>query len=69
MNFIIFVRDDMLFGYYEYLGTDHAADQAASRRTRDPAVVGAHRRVPASTARHTDGAQWAQMRQVWHLGQ
>jgi L-rhamnose mutarotase len=33
-NFTIFVRGDVLFGYYEYVGDDYEADQA--RMARDP---------------------------------
>lgn len=28
-NYSIFYRDGLLFSYYEYVGTDHAADMAA----------------------------------------
>ena len=27
-NFTIFIRDDVLFGYYEYVGDDYEGDQA-----------------------------------------
>ena len=33
-NFTIFVRGDVLFGYYEYVGDDYDADQA--RMAQDP---------------------------------
>jgi L-rhamnose mutarotase len=69
VNFTIFLHNDILFGYYEYVGTDHAADQA--RIAADPVTQrwwartdACQRRLPGTP----DGAQWAQMRQVWHLG-
>ena len=37
-NYTIFLRGDTLFSYYEYVGTDHAADQARIRA--DPATSG-----------------------------
>ena len=35
-NYTIFLHGDMLFSYYEYIGADHAADQA--RIAADPAT-------------------------------
>ena len=46
-NFTIFLHGDLLFGYYEYIGDDHDADQA--RIAADPeiaALVGLDRPVP-----------------------
>ena len=67
-NYTIFVHDDLLFGYYEYVGTDHAADLA--RIAADPQT----RRWWALTdqcqerlAGAPDGSQWAPMAEVWHL--
>ena len=59
---------DVLFGYYEYTGSDHDADQAriaADPTTRrwwtltDPC----QERLPGTP----DGHQWAPMTEVWHL--
>src|SRR5688500_20356439 len=36
-NYTIFLRGDMLFSYYEYVGTDRAADHARIRA--DPATL------------------------------
>jgi L-rhamnose mutarotase len=67
-NFTIFIRDDLLFGYYEYIGDDHAADQA--RVAADPttqrwwaATDPCQQRLPGTP----DGAQWAPLSEVWHL--
>ena len=67
-NFSIFVHGDVLFGYYEYTGTDHAADQA--RIAADPATQRwwaltdpCQERLPGTPDNH----QWAPMTEVWHL--
>jgi L-rhamnose mutarotase len=31
-NYSIYLKDDLLFGYFEYHGADHAADMAKWRR-------------------------------------
>ena len=68
-NFTIFVRGDVLFGYYEYVGEDYAADQAkmaADPETQrwwaltDPCQFGFDEDVP-------DGVQWQELDEVWHL--
>lgn len=68
-NYSIFVLEDTLVGYYEYTGTDHAADLAAC--DADPVVQ--------EWLRHTDPCQvafgrdarpgevWRAMTEVWHL--
>jgi len=67
-NYTIFIHGDVLFGYYEYTGSDYAADSAAiaaDPATRqwwqltDPCQV----RLPGTP----DGEQWATMTEVWHL--
>ncbi|MFY1702861.1 MULTISPECIES: L-rhamnose mutarotase [Micromonospora] len=69
-NYTIFLHDDLLFGYYEYVGTDHAADQAriaADPQTRqwwqltDP--------CQQSLAEPDSGHWWAPMQEVWHLSE
>ena len=67
-NYTIFLRGDMLFDYYEYVGTDHAADQARIRadpttqrwwQLTDPC----QERLPGTP----EGEQWAPLTEVWHL--
>lgn len=67
-NYTIFSRDDILFGYYEYVGDDLAADMAkiaADPETQrwwsltDPC----QERLPDAK----DGEQWTTLTQVWHL--
>ena len=67
-NYAIFLYGDILFSYYEYFGTDHAADQA--RIAADPATQRwwqltdpCQERLPGTP----DGHQWAPMMEVWHL--
>lgn len=67
-NYTIFLHGDTLFSYYEYIGTDHAADQA--RIAADPATQRWWRltdpcqeRLPGTP----DGQKWAPMMEVWHL--
>lgn len=69
-NYTIFECGELLFGYYEYDGDDHDADQAriaADETTRrwwqltDPC----QERLPGTPA----GAQWAPMTEVWHLAE
>ena len=67
-NFSIFIHGDVLFGYYQYIGDDHAADQA--RIAADPATQrwwaltdACQERVPGTP----ENQQWALMTEVWHL--
>jgi len=68
-NYTIFLHDDVLFGYYEYVGDDHAADLA--RIAADPetqrwwALTDPCQERFAGTP---EGSQWAPMAEVWHLG-
>lgn len=66
-NYSIFLRDGMLFSYYEYMGDDHAGDLAAmaddpeTRRwweLTDPC------QQPIDTA--AEGERWAPMTEVFH---
>jgi L-rhamnose mutarotase len=68
-NFTIFVRGDVLFGYYEYVGEDHSADQAkmaADPQTQrwwaftDPCQFGFDDDAP-------DDVRWQELDEVWHL--
>ena len=67
-NYTIFLREEFLFGYFEYIGKDYAADMAAMKAdavTRqwwaltDPC----QERLPGTP----DGEQWAELSEVWHL--
>lgn len=67
-NFSIFLHGDVLFGYYEYVGTDYAADMArldADPETRrwlaltDPC----QERLDGTPA----GRQWLPLAEVWHM--
>ena len=67
-NYSIFLRDGLLFGYYEYVGNDYEADLAAveadpeSRRWwtfTDPC------QKPLPTA--GDGEWWVPAEEVFHL--
>jgi L-rhamnose mutarotase len=67
-NFTIWLHGDMLFGYYEYVGDDHAADQA--RIAEDPETQRwwtltdpCQERLPGTP----EGQQWTLLPEVWHL--
>lgn len=66
-NYSIFLRDGLLFSYYEYVGADHAADLAAMAadphtqrwwRLTDPC------QQPVDSA--APGERWAPMTEVFH---
>ena len=67
-NYSIYLKDDYLFGYYEYIGVDHAADMA--RMATDPktqewwSIM-----MPMQRPLDTRGAGewWAEMEEVFHL--
>ncbi|MGC0368216.1 L-rhamnose mutarotase [Microbacterium sp. SLBN-111] len=67
-NFTIFVRGDVLFGSYEYVGDDLAADDA--KMAADPvtqewwALTG-----PCQVPFDDDGSEpnWQIMTEAWHL--
>ena len=67
-NYTIFLRGDTLFSYYEYVGTDHAADQA--RIAADPVTREWWKLTDPcqqSLAEPLSGHWWTPMREVWHL--
>ncbi|GAA1678205.1 L-rhamnose mutarotase [Kribbella yunnanensis] len=64
-NFTIFLHDDLLFGYYEYTGTDHAADQA--RIAADPETQRWWTFTDPCQEPMTADSPWAPMQEVWHL--
>ncbi|KRC66933.1 L-rhamnose 1-epimerase [Aeromicrobium sp. Root236] len=66
-NYTIFLRDGLLFSYYEYVGDDHARDMAAM--AADPVTQDWWRltdpcQQPVDTAE--PGELWAPLRQVFH---
>jgi L-rhamnose mutarotase len=68
-NFSIFLYDDLLFGYYEYVGEDHEADQA--RVAVDPESqrwLALTDPCQESLAPPGSGIRWAPMQEVWRLG-
>jgi len=67
-NFTIFRHDDLLFGYYEYVGDDHDADQA--RIAADPETQRWWTLTDPcqeSLSAREGGAWWTPMEEVWHL--
>ena len=68
-NYSIFLKEpeDMLFAYYEYMGTDHAADMArmaADPVTQDWWAVCMPCQVPVETRK--PGEWWAELTEVFH---
>ncbi|MFS0733907.1 L-rhamnose mutarotase [Microbacterium sp. 1P10UB] len=67
-NFTIFVRGDVLFGYYEYVGDDLAADDA--KMAADPVTQQWWERTrPCQLPFDADGTEpnWQTMTEAWHL--
>ncbi len=67
-NFSIFVRGDVLFGYYEYVGDDLAADDA--KMAADPVTQEWWARTgPCQIPFDGDGSEpnWQIMTEAWHL--
>ncbi len=67
-NYSIFLKDDYLFGYYEYHGADHAADMeriAADPKTKEWWSIMMPMQRPLDTRK--PGEWWAEMDEVFHL--
>ena len=67
-NYSIYLKDGMLYSYFEYHGTDFASDMA--KMAADPATqrwwaVAGPMQQPVSTRR--EGDWWADMEEVFHL--
>jgi L-rhamnose mutarotase len=67
-NYSIFLRDGLLFGYFEYMGSDYRADIA--KMAADPATqrwwaIMDPMQQPLDTA--AQGEWWAPMQEVFHL--
>ena len=67
-NFSIFLHDDLLVSYFEYVGTDYAADMA--RMAADPETQRwwaltdpCQERLPGTP----DNQQWTRLPELWHL--
>lgn len=67
-NYSIFLRDHILFSYFEYFGVDFKADMA--RMAADPktqewwAFVGP---MQSPLPNRTQGEWWAEMEEIFHL--
>jgi L-rhamnose mutarotase len=66
-NYSIYLKDDLLFGYYEYHGTDHTADMAkiaSDPKTREWWAIMEPMQKPLDT--RGEGEWWAVMEEVFH---
>ncbi len=66
-NFSIFLRDGLLFSYFEYSGSDYDADMAAIAADPDTRrwwKLTEPCQVPVPTA--ADGELWAPLEEVFH---
>jgi L-rhamnose mutarotase len=69
-NYSIFLRDGMLFSFFEYVGTDYAGDMekiGADPVTRDWWKLTDPMQVPLETI--GEGERWAKMPELLHLEQ
>ena len=66
-NYSIFLKDDLLFGYFEYHGSDFAVDvakMAADPKTQEWWAVMQPMQQPLDS--RGSGEWWADMREVFH---
>ena len=66
-NYSIYLKDDLLFGYFEYHGTDYPADMAkmaADPRTQEWWAVMMPMQQPLPTRKEAEW--WAEMEEVFH---
>lgn len=66
-NYSIYLKDDVLFGYFEYHGADFAADMkkmAADPKTQEWWAIMMPLQEPIPTRR--EGEWWAEMEEVFH---
>ncbi|MDW5265183.1 MULTISPECIES: L-rhamnose mutarotase [Acidobacteriaceae] len=67
-NYSIFLRDRILFGYFEYIGDDFAADMAkmaADTKTQEWWAIMSPMQKPLED--RAEGEWWASMKEVFHL--
>jgi L-rhamnose mutarotase len=67
-NYSIYLKDDFLFGYFEYHGADYKADMAkmaADPRTQEWWAVMMPMQQPLDTRKK--GEWWAEMEEVFHI--
>lgn len=67
-NYSIFHKDNQLFAYFEYSGTDFAADMAkmaADPKTQEWWAIMEPMQRPVAT--RSKGEWWASMEEVFHL--
>ena len=67
-NYSIFFKDDILFSYFEYSGTDIKSDwakMAAHRKTQEWWAVMEPMQQPLATRQ--EGEWWAEMEEVFHM--
>ena len=68
-NYSIFLKDGLLFGYFEYVGEDFAADmarRAADAKTQQWWSLMQPMQEPLAT--RAAGEWWAEMEEVFHTG-
>jgi L-rhamnose mutarotase len=66
-NYSIYLKDDLLFAYFEYHGTDYDADMkkmAADPKTQEWWKIMMPIQVPIDT--RAEGEWWARMEEVFH---
>ncbi|MBV8551645.1 MAG: L-rhamnose mutarotase [Acidobacteriaceae bacterium] len=66
-NYSIFLKDDLLFAYMEYHGTDRKADwakMAADPKTQEWWAIMEPMQAPLATRK--EGEWWAEMEEVFH---
>ena len=66
-NYSIFLKDQTLFAYFEYIGEDYAADMkkmAADPKTQEWWAIMEPMQAPIPT--RAEGEWWAQMKEVFH---
>ena len=67
-NYSIYLKDGMLYSYFEYYGTDFAADMA--KMAADPATQrwwALMKPMQEPVAARKEGEWWADMEEVFHL--
>ena len=67
-NYSIYLKDRLLFAYYEYVGTDYDADMAkmaADPRTQEWWAIMKPLQKPLDT--RAPGEWWSEMQEVFHL--